>query len=190
MDDTIAVFTDVRSDEIIAAGGLGDWVLNPERAGTCKYLVCCRKRRWSNVDEGIEPRAAFLVGRIKELKSGLANRRGQRRHFIAITHYARISRPGAWGEWRNPVAYGSLKTFGIKPAGLQFAPVPAAGKRGSRRPPGAPIALTIEEAKRALAKTFGVKPAAIEIIVRYSRQSYPRRPSSRAKASPSCATMR
>src|ERR1051326_3532675 len=102
MDEAVTVFTAIRRDDIINRGGIGNWVLNPRRASECPYLVCCRKARWDNRDEGIAKRAAFLVGRINKLKPAaeFKNARGQQRYFIEISEYAELNEPDVWGDWR------------------------------------------------------------------------------------------
>jgi hypothetical protein len=162
MNDTIAVYTGARGDEIIAKGGLGDWVLDLQRASQCTFLVCCRKPQWSNAEERISKGAAFLVGRIKGFRPGVQNPRGQRRSFIELAEYASVNKAEAWQERRNPVAYTSLGKLGIKAAGLKFEPI----SEPSKNPLSSPGRLTIEQAKKALADTFGVSPDDIEITIR------------------------
>lgn len=165
--DTIAVFTQDPVDEIVAKGGSGDWVLNPERARHCTYLVCCRKKRWKNMEEQILHRAAFLVGRIRKLvpRDGEAGPRGQKRYFIEMSDYAPVNKPNAWKKWQNPVTYTSLEILGINVKELEFKPVDV--RSDVAAPQGAaPEHLTIAQAKSALAKTFGVPSEDIEIIIR------------------------
>lgn len=162
MDDSVVVYTDVRSDEIIREGGLGDWVLDPERASACKFLVCCRKERWSNVDEGVPKRAAFLIGRIKKFAPKAANSRGQRRFFIEISDYVLTKKTDVWQDWRNPVRYDSLKRLGFSQAALKFQSVPVR----SKRQPSKAAPMTIEQAKKALADSLGISPDQIEITIR------------------------
>jgi hypothetical protein len=58
--------------------------------------------------------------------------------------------------------------LGINPDQLEFEPVPAVTTfpRPSAAAPSIPMKLTIAQAKRALAATFGVTPDAIEITIR------------------------
>jgi hypothetical protein len=159
----IVVFTSESRQSILDQGGSGDWVLNPKNAGRLEYLVCCRRSDWRNRPEGIEPRAAFLVGRISGLTKieGSENERKQPRYRIQLSEYAACDLRDVWRkELRNPVVYGTLKELGIDLRGLKFAPMPLpTGVAGDQR-------MTIAEAKKALAFTFGVKPEDVEIIIR------------------------
>jgi hypothetical protein len=168
MADSIVVFTAVPRQEIIAARGSGDWVLNPDRGSQCKYLVCCRKHHWKNADEGVAKKGAFLVGVIKRLVPGVKNARGQQRYFIEISQFAALSKPGIWGDWRNPVRYDDLKKLGIDARSLRFAPVGRAAAKPQRahEPPASNQGLTIAEAKKALAASLGVRPEDIDINIR------------------------
>lgn len=172
MSDSIVVFTEVARDTILVTGGSGDWVLNPQRASQAKYLVCCRKSRWDNMDDPTPNGAAFLVGRIKRLRPGIkreagAKKRDQQRYFIEISEYAAISKEGVWEEWRNPVRYDSLDKLGISARSLKFSPLPTSRKSSrSADLSHPPRALTIAEAKKALAASFGVSPDDVEIHIR------------------------
>lgn len=164
--DIIVVFTDFSREEILAQGGSGDWVLNPQRASVCDYLVCCRKPHLRTRLENIPEHAAFLVGRIKDVRKRDAqkNNRGQSRYFIELDEYAEILKPNVWSrDKRNPVLYSTLKGLDIDCAGLRFKPMPDFPKKGAEK---APRKLTINEAKRALAASYGVKPNQIEIIIK------------------------
>ena len=76
---------------------------------------------------------------------------------------AELARAEAWRkELRNPVTYDTLKHLGIDLRGLKFKPIPLpqpATMGGERR-------MTIAEAKKALAVTFGVQPEDVEITIR------------------------
>ena len=164
----IVVFTSETRQAILEKGGSGEWVLSPKNAARRHYLVCCRRERWENRAEGIAQKAAFLIGRIANLKKVDAseNDRGQSRYQIQLSEYAELNLPGIWGkgraaDLRNPVVYETLAQLGIELRGLKFKPMPEPiGKPGERKP------LTIAEAKKALAATFGVKPEDVEITIR------------------------
>lgn len=163
----ILVFTSETVETILSHGGTGDWVLSPKKAGTCKYVVCCRKAAWNNKKEGIAHRAAFLIGLIAGLhkQPGSENDRGQPRFLIELSEYATFERAAIWKEGRNPVSYKTLKTLGIDLRPLKFKPMsipaPTAKPGGTS---GAPM--TIMDAKKALAETFGVSPDDVEITIR------------------------
>lgn len=163
-DAAVVVFTAETREKILHAGGSGGWVLSPKSLERCQYLVCCRRVSWENKSEGVPPRAAFLVGRIAGVRKleGSANERGQERFHIGISEHAKVDVLNVWRkELRNPVAYDSLRHLGIEPRRLKFQAVPepvrGAGGQGS---------LTIAQAKKGLAETFGVKPDDIEIIIK------------------------
>lgn len=165
----IVVFTSETVETILnRQGGTGDWVLSPKKAGTCKYVVCCRKPAWNNKKEKIDPRAAFLIGVIAGLRKqpGSENDRGQPRFLIELSEYdTSVIRADVWKEARNPVSYKTLKALGIDPRRLKFKPMPIpapSSKQGDAS--GGPM--TIADAKRALAATFGVSPDDVEITIR------------------------
>jgi hypothetical protein len=166
-DRVIAVLTLDPLDSILTQGGSGDWVLNPDKANECKYLVCCRKQNWSNRKEGIEDRAAFLIGVVVGLteRPDSENARGQPRYLIKISDYATVNIPRAWGtKGRNPIAYRTTKDLGIDLHDVKFKPMPEAA--GSEPAGPTPKRLTIADAKQALAESFGVSPEDIEITIR------------------------
>jgi hypothetical protein len=166
-DPAIVVFTADTRDSILLQGGSGDWVVSAKKADSCKYIVCCRKPNWNNRKEGIPPRAAFLIGRVAGLleRPGSENDRDQMRYLIQMAEYAVIERPSVWKDnVRNPVAYSTLDELQIDLRGLKFIPMPAsAGKTNDG--PGANH-MTIADAKKGLATTFGVSPDDIEITIR------------------------
>ena len=164
----IVVFTSETRQKILEKGGSGNWVLSPKNAGTRQYLVCCRREHWENRAERIEQKAAFLIGRIASLKKVDAseNERGQPRYQIQLSEYDDLNLAGVWGrgrdkDLRNPVVYETLKQLGIELRGLKFKPMPQPSSAPGERTP-----LTIAEAKKALAATFGVKPEDVEITIR------------------------
>lgn len=163
----VIVLTSEPIETILIHRGSGDWVLSPKKAGTCKYVICCRKAAWNNKKEGIAPRAAFLIGVIVGLRkqTDSENDRGQPRYLIEMSEYATFERPGVWKQGRNPVSYKTLKTLGIDLRGLKFKPMPAPVASAKSREP-APGMMTIADAKKALAASFGVSPEDIEITIR------------------------
>jgi hypothetical protein len=166
----VVVLTSEPIETILIHRGSGDWVLSPKKAGTCKYVICCRKLAWNNRKEGIAPHAAFLIGLISGLhkQADSENDRGQPRFLIAISEYATFERPDIWKKSRNPVSYKTLKTLktlGIDLRGLKFRPmpVPVASTKPGEPAPGM---MTIADAKKALAASFGVSPEDIDITIR------------------------
>jgi hypothetical protein len=164
-DAAVLVFTSETRQEILAHAGSRGWVLSPKSVEHCPYLVCCRRQDWDNKAEGIAPRTAFLVGRISSLTplDETKNSRGQARFHIGISEFADVAAADVWRkELRNPVAYAGLKQLGIQLKRLKFQPVPDAST-GSDEARGG---LTIAEAKKALAATFGVRPEDVEITIK------------------------
>jgi len=176
-ENAIVVFTARSPDRIIQEGGSQAWVLNPARAKNCDFLVCTQNRHnpdheFSDATE--EHGAAFLIAKISGIIASPEGR--DDRWLIEISEFARINKPDVWNHWRNPVRYTSLSELGIDLAGVKFEPMPNAKERPIKREPappreavaaaGPPATLTIAEAKKALAATFGVKPDAVEITIR------------------------
>lgn len=172
--DTILVFTARSPERIVREGGSKAWVLNVGRAKHCTYLVCAQNRHNPNYDfeDATEPHGAgFLVGKISKITRSPEDGR-EDRWLIGISEYARIDKPGLWTGLRNPVRYTSLTDLGIDQKKLKWQAMPtddagttpASSARASATSPLA--GLTISEAKKALAATFGVKPEAIEITIR------------------------
>ncbi|WP_194406461.1 hypothetical protein [Bradyrhizobium sp. CCBAU 53351] len=165
-DAAVVVFTSETRQQILSLGGSRGWVLSRKSVEHSHYLVCCRRQDWNNKAEGIPPRAAFLVGRILSLTplDETKNSRGQARFHIGISDFADIAVAEVWRkELRNPVAYAGLKQLGIPLKRLTFQPVAEARPTGSHASRGG---LTIAEAKKALAVTFGVRPEDIEITIK------------------------
>lgn len=164
MDDTaICVFTGRSARQILEDRGSGSWVLNLRNARRQRYLVCTRNQ--ASTDWGADEyhRAAFLVGSISGL-APLPSEGGIPRWKIEIDRYANLAQEDVWGPWRNPVRYTTLHDLGISVDRLTFEPVPPplhyTLDRSGDRP------MTIAEAKRGLARTFGVDPTSVEIIIR------------------------
>lgn len=173
-EDTIVVFTARSPDRIVREGGSQSWVLNPTRAKICTWLVCTQNRHNADHEfsDATEPHgSAFLLGKISAIRKSQEEGDADRWQ-IAISAFARISLPDAWDHGRNPVRYTSLQKLGIDPDTVTFEPMP---QGVTVQPPAGTVSvagaspaatLTIAEAKKALAATFGVKPDAVEITIR------------------------
>lgn len=174
-EDTIVVFTARSPERIVREGGSQSWVLNPVRAKKCQWLVCTQNRHNPDYEffpDATEPHGAgFLIGKVSDIrpsKEGAGDR-----WLIAISEFARVNIPDLWDHGRNPVRYTSLKALGIDPNTLKWEPVQQVPKDEADTPtpfspsaPGSAPGLTIAEAKKALAATFGVSPEAVEITIR------------------------
>lgn len=163
-EDTIIVFTARSPGRILQEAGSQAWVLDPRRAKQCAFVVCAQNQH--NPDHAFsdasEPHGeGFLIGRISRITP--AREEGDEgRWHIGMSEYARISIPGLWKGWRNPVRYAALAELDIDPTKLDWQHLDEV------MPPVAacPQPLTIAEAKEALAATFGVQPGDIEITIR------------------------
>jgi hypothetical protein len=163
----VVVSTTEIVDLILTQEGIGNWVLSPDKANKCKYVVCCRKEHWRNRKEGIPARSAFLVGVISELISapGSENSRGQSRFFLGISSYALVNLKGVWKEGRNPVTYATPAELGIDVRALRFKPL--TGKKDElpgKRP--LTVSQAIAQAKKLLAESLNVSVDDIEITIR------------------------
>ncbi len=167
--DTVIVFTARSPERIIREGGSQAWKLNPARAKSCEWLVCTQNRHHPdhNFSDATEQHGtAFMVARISDVTDRTDFGPGGR-WKIAISEYAMVEVPNAWGHDRNPVRYSSLKNLGIDPNALDFQPMPKETDSAQTHSSTAPAkSLSIEDAKKMLAVTFGVKPDAIEITIR------------------------
>jgi hypothetical protein len=174
--NAIVVFTAKSVERLLAEGGTSSWGLDRNNARQREFAICTRNTRadftqGDGFPEGHEPHgSAFLVGRISDVVPSPEN---EERWLIKFSEYARIALPEAWKGWRNPVHYTSLEELGIDPAILHFEPMPPTAEvqhpnenkvivKEEHKSNG----LTIPEAKKGLALTFGVSPDAIEIIIR------------------------
>jgi len=167
MRNTIVVFTAKSTQHILQEGGTSSWRLDRNHARQCVFAVCTRNAKAYWV-EGPEPHhSAFLVGKVSDVVP-CPKREG--RYLVQFSEYARVSVPNVWNGARNPVKYSSLQDLGIDPLGLKWEPIQPLGEPPECTPQATRInassPLTVTEAKRGLALTFGVSPEAIEIIIR------------------------
>jgi hypothetical protein len=165
-DRCVVVFTGESVESIVRRRGTAAWHLDRRHARECDFVVCTRntKPEWA---EGSEAhRSAFLIGKIDEVVP-VPNRDG--RYVIQLSEYASLNIPNLW-KGQNPVKYATLKELGIDPATLKWKRMPKEDEKpepmGTAGPPSLASALTMDEAKRGLALTFGVSPDAIEITIR------------------------
>ena len=166
--DAIVVFTARSPETIIREGGSGAWVLNAARAKQCTWLVCiqnCHNPDYEFSDATEPHGSAFLLGKISGVR-----RSEDDRWLVTISEFARINIPDAWDHGRNPVRYTTLEELGISLDGIEFQPVPETGPaslpQGMKLEGSGVPKLTIAEAKKALATTYGVAPEAVEITIR------------------------
>ena len=161
------IFTAKSIDRILREGGTSSWRLDRNHARKCAFAVCTRNANADWVEGPEAHHSAFLVGKIKDVVPSPDH---EGRYLIQFSEYANVNIADAWKGDRNPVKYGSLEEIGIDPASLNWEPMPAPAKslnlnhEVAMSP--AVAALTMAEAKKGLALTFGVPPEAIEITIR------------------------
>jgi hypothetical protein len=177
MNDTIALFTAKSAERIIREGGTSSWRLDPGNARRCTYALCVRNAH-SNWGDGTEAHhTGFLIGKVSGViatePTPENDESPQHRYLIQFSEYAEVDIPDSWPKgYRNPVRYTTFDELMIDPAGLDWKPMPEPTEAPSPEGPVAPIAgktgaaLTIAEAKRGLAVTFGVSQDAVEITIR------------------------
>ncbi len=185
-EDAIAIFAGKSVDTILADGGTQSWRLNPRRARLCLYAIVVRNLKPKYPPEYNVPHgSAFMVGKIANVVRPTPDPRAaaegrihlwpdEKRWKFVFSEYALVSIPNVWGGWRNPIKYTSMAELGIDPDSLEFRPMPerqpveeGEEHRTAATPTPTQIAaLTIAEAKMALAATYGVPPEAVEITIR------------------------
>lgn len=158
--DTVVVFTRKNLQTIFEQGGSGDWVANEDRLAKCAYLITVAN---SNAADSKHSTAihghAFLVGKISSVVDAPEN---PGRKIIQLTEYAEIDIPNGWQGQRNPVRYTNLSEFGLSDDQIGWTPFPTDRVKEY----DLTAELTIDEAKRGLAKKLGVSPECIEITIR------------------------
>ena len=177
MSEQIAVvFTAKSIERITEEGGTAAWRLNRNHARRCSFVVCTRNAHADWV-EGPEPhRSAFLIGRV----SGVVPCRPtpenaeapNNRFLIQFSEFARIEIPDFWEGDRNPITYRSLEDLPLDLSTLKWEAMPEPNTASADSIETVNVqtlhgqALTMAEAKRGLALSFGVAPDAIEITIR------------------------
>ena len=168
----LAIFTGKGTPVILEVGGSQSWVLDRNKARACKYAVLYFNEGapWSTKGFATPHHHAFLVGRISDVARSVET---PDRWIVEFDEYAEVKDAGVWGGWRNPIRYTTLEELGIDESELDFKPMPAPNESPATAPDPhtsrsgpEPMRLTIEAAKAGLAATYGVKPEAIEIIIR------------------------
>lgn len=167
MSNVIAVFTYRKADEIICDGGSQAWALNPQNARRCRYLVCTRNRYTYPNDTGPEEHgAAFLVGKVIAVDT--APDRADR-YIVRFNEYALLDpQPVVWPGARNPVWYlDNLADLKIEEDALVWHSILDRDEAESP-PANAPDlndGLLGDVIHKAIARTFGAKPASVTITI-------------------------
>jgi hypothetical protein len=180
MPDSSAVvlFTAKSADRILREGGTSSWRLDRNNARRCSYAVCVRNAHSDWGDGTEQHHVAFLIGKVSDVVPTAPtpenNESPKDRFLIRFSEYAHLAVPDSWPKgYRNPVRYSTLEELNIDPATLTWEPMPEATEKPSVEE-NAPMladrdrseALTISQAKKGLALTFGVSAEAVEIIIR------------------------
>jgi len=113
MNDTLLTFTSHNEQYIKTNRYDNAWVVDPERASDCKYLVCCHS-------QGANKSSGFCVGLVSHVEEVPTPSNEKKRYAINITAYAPIDRPYLWDGGQNPVRYVNLADLGIDLAALKF----------------------------------------------------------------------
>lgn len=169
VNKAIAIFTGKSTDTVLTDGGTQSWVMDRANALQHTYVVLCRNAHIEWV-EGDEPHgSAFLLGRLLDV---VPSTETAGRWKVLLSHYAELRLPDVWQGWRNPVRYTTLEELSIDPSKFAFQPMPQRESAPRvidglhRMRGGFQETITLSEAKRLLSATYGVKPEAVEIIIR------------------------
>jgi len=163
--DTVMVFTSKPLETMIEEGGSGHWSANKKRLKKCTYLIATKSNTFSErfpSNREINQGAAFLIGKISNVIDLPMNNR----LIIQLSEYAETNIPKSWTGNRNPVAYTNIDKFeaehSLDITTLEWKKFPT-----SKAEIKADVrALTVNEAKEGIAKTLGVDPSCIEIIIK------------------------
>ena len=166
--DTVIVFTAKNLADTFRQGGSGNWKLNSERVKKCDYVIMtANNHHKKSTPSGYDHGSAFLIGKISGVTPDAYDDLGERedgRWIIRFNEYAEMNTPSFWGGFQNPIKYADLSDLDVDLESLEWKPFPT---EGIITPEYDPVpALTIEEAKRGIAKKLGVAPDNIEIIIR------------------------
>lgn len=170
----VVVFTAKSVKTILAEGGSSAWRLDRNHARQCAFAVVTRNAHGGWVEGPEEHKAAFLIGRVSDV---VPSPNHKDRWLIAFSEYALTDVSNVWQGDRNPVRYSTtdaLKNdFAIDFDKLDWTRMPE--RIPDSEPPNPATVrkaedqtqpLTMSQAKKGLALTFGVSPDAIEITIR------------------------
>ncbi|MEP7216635.1 MAG: hypothetical protein ABI782_10320 [Anaerolineaceae bacterium] len=156
VQNVVMVLTGNSLETMFSAGGSGNWVANASRVRRCEYIVAVRHGFSSFTQDNRTHDAAFMIGKVSGVTEVEDNR-----IVINFSEYAEIDIARAWPGNRNPVTYTSTDQLGIDPAKLTWLPFPMDRVAQPEVKP-----LTIDEAKRGIARALGIAPECIEITIR------------------------
>jgi hypothetical protein len=174
-------FTSAGLKNLIGSRGSKWFKVNKKIASKVKFLVCVQNQKGDPRYGASAPhRTAFLIGHIAGIVP--SPRKDSQRSHIAISDYAEINIPDAWGGWQYPVHYTTLEDIGIDLDKLDFTPPPKSKSNDSEATAdneGDEISeyddenefevrpLTIDQAKACLAAHLKVKPEPIKITIEW-----------------------
>lgn len=165
------VFTAKSVERILAEGGTSSWRLDRNHARQCGFAVCTRNANADWVEGPEAHHSAFLVGKVRDVVPCLPTAENkeapENRYLIQFSKFARVNIPEIWKGDRNPVKYETMEDLGIDPSTLKWETMPEQSEKKNTLPKTpSSLGLTLAEAKKGLALTFGVPPDAIEITIR------------------------
>ena len=176
--EALVVLTFKSVDTLLKQGGTSSWRLDRAHARRCAYAICTRNGKDRRC-EGPEPHhTGFLVGKVLDVVPAPDD---DGDFLVEFSEYALIDIPEVWKGDRNPVRYAKIEDleteFDFRLDALDWQPMPtkpadaavATAERSPPAPPSSPAgvqSLTMADAKKGLALTFGVAPEAIEITIR------------------------
>jgi hypothetical protein len=167
--EVAVIFTAKSVATLLAEGGTSSWRLDRNNARRCTHAVCTRNAHADWVEGPEAHHAAFMVGKVSDVVPSPTR---PERYLIQFSEYALIDPniPDVWKGDRNPVRYAdTLEELGIEETKLKWKKMPEAKEReehGTSQYSGGVQPLTISDAKKGLALTFGVSPDAVEITIR------------------------
>ncbi|KXV35574.1 hypothetical protein AD940_02165 [Gluconobacter thailandicus] len=164
-DNVIQVLTYKSIETILSVGGTQSWAVDPNRANGCKYAVCCRNANTREAEGNEAHGSAFIVGKVSSVVESTDH---DGRWLILFSEYATVNVGDQW-EGRNPVRFYTVEDYEgyIDFDGLDWKPMPEpVATQTAEKASEAKHAMTIPQAKEALALTLGIDSSAIEITIR------------------------
>lgn len=152
--NTIATFTCNSAQEIIDCGGDYDWVLDPQRAKRCQFLLCVSSQHPNH-------RTGFLLGKVSGVEES-KKEAGKSRYRINVSEVAKVNIPNINFKFLNPVKYLDLRDLDIDLSTIHFEKV---DKPQTLLQNIQPASITIKEAKEALARYYHVEEENIKIEI-------------------------
>ncbi|MBT3701717.1 MAG: hypothetical protein HOG12_09375 [Alphaproteobacteria bacterium] len=160
-DRAVLVFTKKNLADFESAGGSRAWKLNRKTMADIGFAVFCRNAKREDTSHAGSHRQGFLVAKVAGVVPAPLN---ENRFMILFDEVADIEMDELWMKDRNPIRYVNLSEIGINPDHLEFRPFEGNSQSDTKK--SLPDGITISEAKRGLAISFGVDESSIEIVIR------------------------